>query len=106
MIVKFCTFKRSPRFARRPFRSVQNLINIVKNIELHFDPPQIYNLLSDSINSGIPVSSVFIEHFQPVTPFHFDFIGLLKKHSNYSFIPKFNILKTNDAVYHNFIVKV
>ena len=61
------------------------------------------------------MNSLYIEHFRPLKPFHFDYLKLLEKHSTYSVIPEFideNIYKLDYRNYFtgncsdNFIQKV
>ena len=46
-------------------RRIPSLIQIAKSIELHVSAPPIYKIIKDSINSGVAINSLYVEHFKP-----------------------------------------
>ena len=100
LCISYSTLRNNLQRAKLPVR-FSSVVSIAKTVKLPFDPPQIYNLIHNAMNSGTSIDSIFIEHFQPVAPYHFDFIGLLQKHSECINIPSFDDFDTEDINYQN-----
>ena len=56
-----------------------------KEIQLTNDPPPVYTVLSGVIRENKPLNLMFIELIEPLTLYHFDYVYLLRRYSNFNF---------------------